>query len=117
MSDLTENMDNTTDQPLSNEEIGLIREFVNRLYSEKQFGDLDPAIVQQIKEDLYEETKTAIETALIESLNEADLETYTEIAERGDAKEAANFLTSHLLDYAAIIEQTFTRVRASYLLS
>ncbi len=91
-------------------------DFVDRLYSEKDFGQVDPIISQQIKEDLYDDAKDALDTALIEAIPNELLDQYEQILDAGDTDQAVQFMHQYVPGYAEVIQQSLTLFRHGYLM-
>ncbi len=96
--------------------IPFLVDFVDRLYVEKSFGDVDQELATQIKEDLYDDAKDALDNALVNAIPDELLEEYEAILNNGDTNQAAAFMQEHVPAYPEVIQQSLVLFRHGYLM-
>jgi len=93
-----------------------LESFIDRLLEDKQFKDLEPDVLTQLKSDLSGRLENHINAALLAELNEEQTEEMRKMMDAGaGTEELHNFFKDNVADIDAIVAATLIKFRSSYL--
>lgn len=91
--------------------------FVSRLIEEKKFDNLDPEIVEQIKNDLLERVEDRINASILGRMPAEKLEDFNELLDKGNTEKIQLFCRENIQDLDDIIAKELMNFRSIYLTS
>jgi DNA-directed RNA polymerase subunit F len=105
-------MTQTNNSTLQNENI---QQYVEALVTERNFKDLEPEVIQQIKEDLADRVEEAANAAILASMPPAKLEEFDKILQNGSREEIAAFCEQNIPNLQEVVTQALRDFRKTYL--
>ncbi|MFZ2193035.1 MAG: DUF5663 domain-containing protein [Candidatus Moraniibacteriota bacterium] len=92
-----------------------IDDFINQLIVEKNFQNLDPEIMDQIKKDLAERVEDRINATILENMPPEKLEEFSALLDVADTGRIQAFCQSNILNLDEAIAQSLVNFRNIYL--
>lgn len=89
--------------------------FVSRLIEEKKFDNLDPEIVEQIKNDLLERVEDRINASILGHMPAEKLEEFNGLLDKGSAEKIQSFCKENIHDLDDVIAKELMNFRSIYL--
>lgn len=92
-----------------------ISRFADKLIEDKNFGNLNPEIREQIKDDLTERIEDKINLAILDNMSPEKLEEFNLLLDQGDMLEVQEFCRVNVPDMENVIARELVRFREVYL--
>lgn len=90
--------------------------FVDRLIEEKQFGDLEPEVMEEIKKDLLSRVEDRMNMTILNELPEDALPAFEELLDKEESEEdMKKFISSKIPDLDEKIAKALVDFRNTYL--
>lgn len=89
--------------------------FVDQLLTERQVGDLDPEVLDQMKSDLYSRVEDHINAAVLTNLPENKLAEFNKLLDTASPQEIQEFAHSNIANLDQIVAATLASFRKTYL--
>lgn len=92
-----------------------LRNFVENLVTEKKFDNVEPEVLQQIKEDLYERVDDVINGTIIAHLPPEKLEEFNNLLDAHNSAAIEEFTNEHVPNLQKLIADSLVEFRKIYL--
>lgn len=92
-----------------------VEDFVNRLIEDKQFGNLDPDVLVEIKKDLHDRVEDHINAGILANVPADNMSEFERLLESGSADEITDFCRKHIPNLESEIATVLLNFRNSYL--
>lgn len=89
-------------------------EFVVRLLEEKGLSGLDPEVFEQVTTDLRSRVEDRINTKIVSSLPESQLEAFSKILDDGTEEQVQAFCTEHIPHMDNLVAAELLAFRETY---
>ena len=99
---------------MSNDSLTL-NDYVERLLKEKDFSNLEPEVLDQLRTELGQRVEERINAVIIASLAESKLDEFNNLLDTHDQKKIDKFLHSNIVDLEALIAAELLKFRQTYL--
>ena len=91
--------------------------FVADLIKKRGLENLDLAVVDQLKADLFDRAENRINAAILANIPKGKLEYFEKILDRSDTEEIRSFCERNIYDLDKVIAKELAEFRESYLAS
>jgi len=92
-----------------------LEEFVDRLVVERNFGELDSAVLAQIKADLVDRLEDRINARILERMPADQLGEFEQMLDHADGPALQQFVASHIPDLQDLVATELLGFRTTYL--
>lgn len=93
----------------------MLDEFVDRLIKEKNFPDLAPEVLEQIKKDLRERVDDRINVGIVKYVPPDKLADFEKLLDNGTDAEVQTFLAGAIPDFNEVVAKELLDFRTTYL--
>lgn len=92
-----------------------LEEFIDKLVKEKGFGDEEPEVMEQIKNDLLERIENHINASILRVMPIDQQEAFERVLEEGDFEKIKNFCEEHIPALESLVASTMENFAKIYL--
>jgi hypothetical protein len=92
-----------------------LRSFAEKLVLEKNFEDVDPEVMEQIKQDVYDRLEKHVNAFIMSSFSPEKLEQFDALLEHATEKEIQEFCAENITDLDGKVAQQLVKFRQIYL--
>jgi hypothetical protein len=92
-----------------------LRKFVTQIIEDKKLTGVEQDIIDKLTDELTSQLEESINRALINSLNDVQLQEFNTLVDGGETQKISTFFTDKNLPVQAIVTETMAKFRVAYL--